>query len=207
MDRINRLLDLFPSYSKDLEIDLTEPSGRFKWFLASILFGARISEKIASNTYRSFERSGIDTAEKIISAGWDRLVKILDDGGYVRYNFSTATKLLNIMEDLKERYGSLEDLYSQSLDTKDLKKKLKEFKGIGAVTTHIFLREMRGIWEVNPDVPDKVKEIADNLDIDLNVEGERLARIETALIKLNMRYCKRRRCAECPMKEFCREIK
>jgi hypothetical protein len=55
MNRIDRLLDLFPLYSKDLGIDLTEPSGRFKWFLASILFGARISEKIASNTYRWFD--------------------------------------------------------------------------------------------------------------------------------------------------------
>jgi hypothetical protein len=55
-------------YSKDLGIDLTESPGRFKWFLASILFGARISEKIASNTYRWFDRCGINTAEKIISA-------------------------------------------------------------------------------------------------------------------------------------------
>jgi hypothetical protein len=108
------------------------------------------------------------------------------------------------MEDLKERYGSLEDLYNQSSDTKDLERRLKEFKGIGAVTTHIFLREMRGIWDVNPDVPDKVKEIAGNLDIDLNVEGEKLARIETALVKLNLRYCKHKGCVECPVKEYCK---
>jgi hypothetical protein len=132
---------------------------------------------------------------------------MLDEGGYMRYDFSTATKLLNIMEDLKERYSSLEDLYDQSSDTKDLEIRLKEFKGIGAVTTHIFLREMRGIWDINPDVPDKVKEIAGNLDIDLNIEGEKLARIETALVKLNLRYCKHKGCVKCPMKEFCREGK
>jgi hypothetical protein len=111
------------------------------------------------------------------------------------------------MKDLKERYGTLEDLYDQSLDTKDLNRRLKEFKGIGDVTTHIFLREMRGIWKVSLDVPDKVKEIADNLNIDLNVEIGRLARIETAIVKLNMRYCKKKRCVECPMKEFCRRCK
>ena len=207
MNRIDRLLSLFPLYSKDLGIDLVEPSGRFKWFLTSILFGARISEKIASNTYRWFDRCGVNTAEKIVSAGWDELVKMLDEGGYVRYDFSTATKLLNIMEVLKEEYGSLDGLYDQSSDTNDLERRLKEFKGIGAVTTHIFLREMRGIWDVNPDVPDKVKEIAGNLDIDLNVEGEKLARIETALVKLNLRYCKKKRCVKCPVKEFCREGK
>jgi len=54
MDKIKLLLANFPLYVEDLGIDQKEPSGGFKWFLASILFGARISEKIASNTYKSF---------------------------------------------------------------------------------------------------------------------------------------------------------
>ena len=54
MDKIKVLLANFRLYAEDLCIDLKEPSDRFKWFLASILFGARISEKIASNTYKSF---------------------------------------------------------------------------------------------------------------------------------------------------------
>ena len=52
MDKIEVLLANSPLYAEDLGIDQKEPSGRFKWFLASILFGARISEKIASNTYK-----------------------------------------------------------------------------------------------------------------------------------------------------------
>ena len=93
--KIDRLLKLFPLYSEDLGIDLSTPSGRFKWFIASILFGARISEQIAANTYRCFEAASIiDAPDKITAAGWDRLVETLDAGGYVRYDFSTATKLL-----------------------------------------------------------------------------------------------------------------
>ncbi|KAF5431185.1 hypothetical protein C5S35_18325 [Candidatus Methanophagaceae archaeon] len=90
MNKIEVLLANFHLYAEDLRIDLTEPSGRFKWFLVSILFGARISEKIASNTYKAVERYGIDSMEKIIAAGWDERVKILDEGGYVRYEFSTG---------------------------------------------------------------------------------------------------------------------
>lgn len=57
MNKINVLLVTFPLlYSEELGIDLKEPSGRFKWFLAAILFGARISEKIAANTYKCLER-------------------------------------------------------------------------------------------------------------------------------------------------------
>jgi len=198
MDTIECLLSAFPLYSEDLKIDLSQPFGRFQWFLASILFGARISEKIASKTYRAFQEAGIDTPEKILSAGWNELVRILDAGGYVRYDFSTATKLINIMLALRENYGSLEGLYQQSTDTKDLENRLKEFKGIGPVTAQIFLREMRGVWDINPDVSDKAREMAEWLGIDLKeLSGVKLSRVETALIKLYLRYCKKKRCPEC----------
>ena len=204
MDKIEVLLSNFPLYAEDLRIDLKVPSGRFKWFLASILFGARISEKIASNTYKTFERYDVDSAEKIIAAGWDELVRILDEGGYVRYDFSTATKLLDIAGRLKEKYGSLENLYNQSSDTKDLERRLQEFKGIGAVTTQIFLRELRGVWQISPEISDKAKSVAENLDINLQeFEGEKLSRVETALVKLGIKYCKRKRCGDCPVRDFC----
>lgn len=204
MDKIELLLAKFTLYTEDLGIDLTDSAGRFKWFLASILFGARISEKIAANTYKAFERYEIDSMEKIIAAGWDELVKILDEGGYVRYDFSTATKLLELSQTLKDNYGSLENLYSQSSDTKDLARRLQEFKGIGAVTAQIFLRELRGVWQISLDVSSKAKSVAETLDINLHeFEGEQLSRVETALVKLCIKYCKRKRCEECPVKAFC----
>src|SRR5512141_2918677 len=195
MDIIECLLSAYPLYSEDLKIDLSQPSGRFLWFLASILFGARISEKTAARTYRTFQEAGIDTLEKILSAGWDGLVRILDAGGYARYDFSTATKLINIMSALRERYGSLEELRRQSSDARDLQRRLQEFKGIGPVTAQIFLREMRGVWDINPDISDKALQMAEWLGIDLNeFSGFELSRVETALIKLYLRCYKKKRC-------------
>jgi hypothetical protein len=118
-NQIDILLERFPLYSEDLGIDLSQPSGRFNWFLASILFGARISEGIAANTYLRFVEAGVDAPDKIIEAGWDRLVEILDSGGYVRYDFSTASKLLDTMSELKRRYGSLENLYHKASDARE----------------------------------------------------------------------------------------
>jgi endonuclease III len=206
--KIDRLLQLFPLYSEDLGIDLSTPSGRFRWFVASILFGARISEQIAANTYRCFEAAGTaDAPDKIIGAGWDRLVEILDAGGYVRYDFSTATKLLEIMTALQQNYGSLENLYHQASDGKDLEKRLQEFKGIGQTTAQIFLRELRGVWQVQSKVTEITGTSAANLNIDLSqFEGERLARVETALVKLYLRYCKRRKCRQCPMADCCTKV-
>lgn len=207
-DKIDSLLAQFPLYSEDLGIDLTRPSGRFKWFLASILFGARINEKIASKTYRAFEKAGLDSLEKILSADWHRLVEILDLGGYVRYNFSTATKLQNVMSDLKERYGSLENLHSQSSDLHDLERRLQDFKGIGPMTIQIFLRELRGVWKLDLEPSSKARIAAKYLDINLDeLKGERLSRVETALTKIAIRCCKKRSCRECPAMGFCKEIK
>lgn len=203
-DKIDAVLGLFSLYSEDLGIDLSEPEGRFRWFLASILFGARISEKIAANTYRQFEVSGVDTPDRIIEAGWDRLVGILDSGGYVRSDFSTASKLLEVMSALKQKYGSLENLYHQSSDTKDLERRLQEFKGIGPTTAQIFLRELRGKWKIKPAVSKIAQSVARNLGLNLDeFEEERLARVETALVKLGLSYCKKRKCPQCPLKGFC----
>jgi hypothetical protein len=45
-------------YSQELGIDLSRRTdgAYFRWFLASLLFGARISETTAKNTYRAFIR-------------------------------------------------------------------------------------------------------------------------------------------------------
>ncbi len=123
-------------FSTELGIDVS--SGRrlelSKWLLAAKLFGARIPSTIAARTYREFEQQGILQPEQILAAGWDRLVEILDAGGYVRYDFSTATKLLSIMKDLQDRYGGdLNRLHDKAHDEKDLEYRLKQL-GKGSAT-------------------------------------------------------------------------
>ncbi len=191
MTRVKSLIREFGKpYSASLGIDLKKgKEGEiFKWFLASILFGKRISAEIASKTYKEFETKEVLSPEKILKTGWDGLVKILDDGGYVRYDFSTATKLLDLMKELKERYGTLCELHRQAKDSGDLERMLMEFKGIGPVTTNIFLRELRTIWaKSDPEPIDFVKKVARDLEIDLNKfnrKTERFIRLEAALIRI-----------------------
>jgi hypothetical protein len=86
------------SYSEELGLDLSKPNDRFLWFLASILFSNRISADIALKTIKRFEEEGLTTSDRILDAEWDRLVKVLDSGGYARYDFSTATYLLDRIE-------------------------------------------------------------------------------------------------------------
>ena len=74
--------DFGNKFSTDLGIDLEagDETEVFKWFVASILFGARITEKIAVKTYRTFEREGILSPKAVVETGWDGLVRLLDSG-------------------------------------------------------------------------------------------------------------------------------
>ena len=145
------------TFSAVLDIDLPsrEPGQIFRWLLASLLFGARISERIAANTYREFERAGVVSPETILSTGWQGLVDILDRGAYVRYDFKTATKLLEVSRALLDRYGGdLNALHGEAEDTPDLERRIKDLgKGVGEVTANIFLREMRGVWAKAEPLP------------------------------------------------------
>ncbi|MGE5621628.1 MAG: hypothetical protein ACM3WS_00510 [Bacillota bacterium] len=144
-------------YAGELGIDLTggAPGEVYKWFLAALLFGARISESIAARTYREFERARLLTPERILAAGWDALVQVLDRGGYVRYDFKTATKLLDINRALMLQYqGDLNRLHDACKDEAELERRLKGLgKGIGDITVNIFLRELRGIWRAAVPLP------------------------------------------------------
>lgn len=130
-------------FAKDLSIDLTSNKEEelFKWFLACLLFGKPIQQEVAKRTYFEFMKEGLITPEAILKAGWDKLVYVLDRGHYVRYDFSTATKILFIVKKLNEKYGSVSALIRQSKTENELSKHLQEFKGIGPVTARIFLRE------------------------------------------------------------------
>ena len=131
-------------YAKELGIDLA--SGReteyFKWFLACLLFGKPIQQEVAKRAYQELVQEGIVSPEAILKAGWDKLVEVLDRGHYVRYDFSTATKLLDVSTALKEKYGSLGALLKQSKTLDELSSCLQEFKGVGPKTVEIFLRDM-----------------------------------------------------------------
>lgn len=145
------------SFAAVLGIDLAKgrPRDVYQWFLAAILYGARIPEAVASATYREFARAGVLSARAVMETGWDGLVKILDRGGYVRYDFKTASKLLAINDALLKSYGGdLNALHAAAGDPGNLEQRLMALgTGIGTVTAGIFLRELRGIWSKAQPLP------------------------------------------------------
>jgi endonuclease III len=193
-------LSKLQSYSGELDLDLTKPEDRFKWFLATMLFAKKISAETARETYLHFEQEKLTSPDAILQAGWDRLVEVLDSGGYTRYDFSTATNLLRISKTLKEKYGGLERLHAESSSPSDLENRLREFKGVGPVGVNIFLRELRGIWEKAKPNPFPMAVLTAQR---IGLDPEDVERYESQLVRLNLEYCKKHRSSECPLGNNC----
>jgi len=229
MDRktVNLLVEKFGrKYSDILGINLETKDDVeiFKWFLASVLFGAPINETSVIRTYKCFERYGVLTPKKILETGWDGLVKILDEGGYTRYDFKTSDKLLEVMGNLLKKYeGSLNLIHEQASDPYDLEKRLKDLgKGVGDVTVSIFLRELRDLWKkadskptplvilaaknlgiVKEERPEKALVELEEFWRKNKVAGKTFVNFETALLRLGKNFCRKRNCRECMLKQYC----
>lgn len=200
MKDISNLIDKFGQlHSEALGIDLDggEEDEVFRWFLASLLYGRRIEENIVIRTYRRLEREKALTPKAILDKGWRNLVIILDAGGYVRYDFSTADNLIKVSEKLLSEYGSLAALHKRALDSKDLERRLSEFRGVEPHTIGIFLREMRHVWtKADPEISPYAELAARKLKIDLQPldrHTKDFVRLETALIKVGKNYIRRNR--------------
>jgi len=226
----NLLVEKFgQKYSDILGIKLkTKCDGEvFDWFLASVLFGAPINETSVIRTYKCFESHKVLAPRKILETGWDGLVRILDEGGYTRYDFKTSDKLLEVMGNLVTRYeGSLNLVHERASDSYDLEKRLKDLgKGVGDVTVSIFLRELRGLWKKADSKPTSLIILAaKNLGIvreespekalgELKefwrrneVDGKTFVNFETALLRLGKSLCRKKKCGQCVVKRYCQVI-
>lgn len=187
----NNDLESSELYSEELGIDLHSGTDEemFKWFLASLLFGGRISEDIARQTYRTFEDHDLLMPEAIVDAGFDYLVNpVMREGGYVRYDNQRSDQILRNCETLLKEYdGSLNILHEVAENQEDLETRINAFHGVGPVTTNIFLRELRPVWtKSNPDITNTVQDVVERNDINLDeydYQSETFARVEAGLIR------------------------
>lgn len=167
----SRVIDRYGGrYSVELGIRLApnRPQQAFRWFLAALLFGAPIRAPTAAAAYRALVTAGIDSPRAVIATDWGDLVSLLDQGGYARYDYKTATKLQKVCAVISARYrGSLNALHAAAASSADLETALQALgSGVGPVTTGIFLREMRGVWpKARPLPSDTVVNAAHHLGL------------------------------------------
>jgi endonuclease III len=176
-----------------------------RWFLAATLFGARISASIVERTFRELDRAGLVRIDQIRVLRWEDLVGLLDRGGYVRYDFRTATRLQALADRLYDRYGGRVAAIAREADTYPaLRDTLDALPGWGPVTVGIFLRELRGVWAgADPPLDAHAIRAAEHLNLPVGdlaglarAAGLDVRDLESGLVRLDLAH--RARMPDCP---------
>lgn len=126
-----------------IELKPGDDSSLFKWFIASFLMGKRIQAPIAAQAYRVIiEEEGRDTPRKLQHCTSRQLVAMLGRAHYVRYDETTAQRLLDLSAKLNADYsGSITLMLEASDDRQAFERRLGEFDGVGPKTIEIFMRD------------------------------------------------------------------
>lgn len=126
-----------------IELKPGDDGNLFKWFIASFLMGKRIQAPIAAQAYRVIvEEEGRDTPRKLQHCTSRQLVAMLGRAHYVRYDETTAQRLLDLSAKLNADYsGSITRMLEASDDRQAFERRLGEFDGVGPKTIEIFMRD------------------------------------------------------------------
>ena len=126
-----------------IELKPDDDASLFKWFIASFLMGKRIQAPIAAQAYRVIiEEEGRDTARKLQHCTSRELVSMLGRAHYVRYDETTAQRLLDLSAKLNAEYaGKITQIKHASEDRHAFEQRLGEFEGVGPKTIEIFMRD------------------------------------------------------------------
>lgn len=135
-------------YAVDFDLDITRgDDDMFRWFLLSYLFGKPIQSAVAVNTWKLFMARQLDNPWAILDTPHRKLVRLLDEGKYTRYDESTAQGLRTCMEQLIRDYeGSLILMYESSETEDEFSKRLQKLYGVGPKTAEIFMRETEELF-------------------------------------------------------------
>jgi len=193
------------TYPEMVGLDLERKADWFPWLIASSLFAKPISAAVARAAAERLFKNGMTSARRIQQRGWHRLVALLDLSGYVRYDFSTATKLLAIAAALPG--DRLERLVTDARSLEEIREPLIAIKGVGPKTVEIFLRELKGIGHPLPlAMSPEARMAARRLRIDvsaLRLSARQAARLESVLVRVWIEHCRRHRWETCPAGAGC----
>ena len=130
-------------YASDFDLDVNSgDDDLFRWFLLTYLLGKPIQSTVAVRTWKLFIERKIDIPWTILDMPERKLVRLLHEGGYTRYQHVTTSALKKCMKQLVDQYdGSLTMMIDISQNEDELNQQLQTLFGVGPKTAEIFMRE------------------------------------------------------------------
>jgi endonuclease III len=198
-DTFDRLLTRHGrTYADELGIRLHRggPDELFRLLVGALLMSTRISADIAVAAGRALADRGYTSPAAMLEASWQDRVDALGEGGYVRYDESTATYLADTSQLLVDRYdGDLRGLRDEADGDPDRIHDLVQLcKGIGRVGADIFCREAQAVWpELRPFADAAALRVADELGLGRTPQAlaglagsDELSRTTAALVRCGL---------------------
>ncbi|NBM14752.1 endonuclease [Streptomyces sp. GC420] len=157
------------TYADDAGIKLRDtPQPLCQLLVLACLSSTRIRASVAAASARALFDAGLRSPRRMADASWQQRVDALGEGGYRRYDESTATRLGAGAELVLEEFGGdLRRLRSAADGDRDgMRALLRKVPGIGPTGADIFLREAQGVWpEVAPFFDGKALQGAERLGL------------------------------------------
>jgi endonuclease III len=184
------------TYAEEAGIRLKDkPMPMFQLLVLCMLASKPIDAAIAMQAARELFRVGLRTPQAVLDADRSTMIRAFGRAHYVRYDESSATRMVDIAAMARDEYGGdLRRLADRSdRDVKAAARLLQRFKGIGATGADIYLREVQDIWTwVKPYFDDRAVKAARDLGLpgdpgklsELAPRGN--ARLAAALVRVSL---------------------
>ena len=137
------------TYAEEAAIRLKDqPMPLFQLLTLCMLASKPIDATIAMRAARELFEAGLRTPQAVLKADRASMISAFGRAHYVRYDESSATRLVDIAAAVRDDYGGdLRRLAARSdHDVKATVSLLKQFNGIGDTGADIFLREVQDVW-------------------------------------------------------------
>jgi len=203
---VRRLLKVAgTTYAAEAGITIRDkPMPLFQLLVLCMLASKPIDAAIAVRAAHELFKAGLRTPKAVLAADRQTMISAFGRAHYVRYDESSATRLTDMAERVRDDYGGdLRKIAERSRrDVAATKRMLKQFNGIGDTGADIYLREVQDVWTwVRPYFDDRATTAAKRLG--LPAEPEKLgalaphdnARLAAALVRASLDDDVRRRVA------------
>jgi hypothetical protein len=194
-EMVRRLLDeAGTTYADEAGIRLDDkPMPLFELLVLCMLASKPIDAGIAVQAARELFAEKLRTPDAVRDADRKTMIDAFGRASYARYDESSATRLTEMADAVHDEYGGDLRRLGESRDADMVRKRLKEFKGIGDTGADIFLREVQDVWTwVRPQFDERACVTAKKLGLPddpkvlLKLAGKRPAQLAAALVRVSL---------------------
>jgi endonuclease III len=167
---VRRLLKVAgTTYAAEAGVKIRDkPMPLFQLLVLCMLASKPIDAAIAMSAARELFKAGLRSPKAVLASDRRSMISAFGHAHYVRYDESSATRLADMAERVRDEYhGDLRQIAESSRhDVAAAKRMLKKFKGIGDTGADIYLREVQDVWPwVRPYFDDRATAAAKQLGL------------------------------------------